>query len=62
MKTLADGTNVPAILWYLALEYKDYLLQQGERVHPIHELNSVEFSAFCQKATTTFISFFNKSA
>lgn len=55
MKELRDGTKVRAILWYLALEYKDTLLQEGKVVTPIHEMNAQEFSSFCQTAMHSFI-------
>ena len=55
MKELRDGTKVRAILWYLALEYRDTLLQKGISVGPIHEMNAQEFLSFCQTAMRSFI-------
>lgn len=56
MKELKDGTKVRSILFYLALEHKDSLLQLGEPVKPIHEMSAVEFIDFCQSAFGKFIS------
>lgn len=54
MKTLADGTTVRPILWYLALEYKDDLLCQNQLVKPVLEMNYSEFVAFCKQALNHF--------
>ena len=58
MKTLEDGTNVRAIMWYLALEYKDYLLQNNETPPILLEMNKAEFEAFFKKASDFFLSEF----
>ena len=55
MKQLNDGTRVRAIMWYLALEYKDHLLQNGENVGSLLELNKEQFIDFCQLATSYFL-------
>ena len=54
MKTLADGTNVRAILWYLALEYRDSLLQENIFHKPVHDMNKAEFVEFCKIALEKF--------
>ena len=55
MKQLCDGTHVRAIMWYLALEYKDYLLQNGELPPPLNEMDISQFIKFCDKAIAHFM-------
>jgi hypothetical protein len=45
-------------MWYLALEYKDYLLQNNETTPILLEMNKAEFEAFFKKASDFFLAEF----
>lgn len=61
MKTLKDGTNVRAIMWYIALEYKDYLLQNNETPPILLEMNKEDFEVFFKKASDFFLAEFQNN-
>ena len=54
MKVLNDGTKVRAILWYLALEYKDHLLSTNNKSAAVSSLRKHEFLKFVEEALEHF--------